>query len=186
MFTPIWGYDPIWLYNVSQMGWFNHQLERNDHWARNVLRMFPLFGVSFQKGINPIQSYRIRMGFLVYQWNSRAGGVWILRLLCVFCCWNDLLIDTPKKNSNIEPNKIRISKKDFSFSKGLFSGSMLTGVYLEVSVTLPADSNLRSFHSPPFGDVVNACKTSSYVTMVQQRNPPFCSKQNCKTYPPKN
>ncbi len=149
--------------------------------------MFPLFGVSFQKGINPIQSYWIRMGFLVYQLNPRAGGVWILWRLSLFfhvffvvgmicVSWYAPEIQT----SN--PTKSGFPKRVSPFPKG----SMLTGVYLEVSVALPSDSNLRSFHSPPFGDVVNACKTSSYVTMVQQRNPPFCSKQNCKTYPPKN
>ena len=28
IFAPTWGNDPIWLIDIFQMGWFNHQLER--------------------------------------------------------------------------------------------------------------------------------------------------------------
>ena len=30
IFTPTWGNDPIWLYNIFQMGW-NHQLDEVSH-----------------------------------------------------------------------------------------------------------------------------------------------------------
>ena len=28
IFFPIWGDGPIWLYNIFQLGWFNHQLDK--------------------------------------------------------------------------------------------------------------------------------------------------------------
>ena len=28
MFTATWGNDPIWIYNIFQMGWFNHRLAK--------------------------------------------------------------------------------------------------------------------------------------------------------------
>ena len=45
MFTPIWGKFPFWLYNIFQVGWFNHQLVSIyvENWRVYLEPKWPLF-----------------------------------------------------------------------------------------------------------------------------------------------
>ena len=70
-----WENDPIWLYNIFQMGWFNHQLVLLRH--EIILMVFSMCVVFFCKSFFVLRWFRWFLGYPCQPPNTSKSG-WVL------------------------------------------------------------------------------------------------------------